>query len=111
MCRVRACSVCFHIFQFVFIYQGETLSDLSIGGHPINEVELPQKVNPVGLDVYLRTNQSKNTMTMELQCNDQWIGAEAKQRMAECYTECLRSLMTARTIGEVLCPVPEEDRF
>lgn len=111
MCRVRACSVCFHIFQFVFIYQGETLNDLSIGGHPINEVELPQKVNPVGLDVHLRTNQSKNTMTMELQCNDQWLGAEAKQRMAECYTECLRSLMTARTIGEVLCPVPEEDRF
>ena len=97
--------------QFVFIYQGETLSDLSIGGHPINEVELPQKVNPVGLDVHLRTNQSKNTMTMELQCNDQWLGAEAKQRMAECYTECLRSLMTARTIGEVLCPVPEEDKF
>ena len=100
--------------NFEFLYQGEMVKTPMIDGFPLalaNLEDLVMEKHGTELICHMYIMGENNTMMLLFSYSKQWHDKDYVLRMVDRYAATLRGLMTARTIGEIQCEVPEEDRF
>ena len=100
--------------RVVFLFQGEMLKSPQVGGHPIAKVILPglsTMAKDSALFTHIYVQRDANRLLMGIFYVDSWCDEDYIRRMAIRYTQCLRGLMNAHTVGDAICSVPQEDRF
>ena len=100
--------------RVVFLFQGEMLKSPLVGGLPLAKENLPglsTMAKDSALFTHIYVQREANRLLMGLFYVDSWRDEDYIRRMANRYTQCLRALMTAPTVGEAICNVPQEDMF
>lgn len=100
--------------RVVFLFQGEMLKSPQVGGHPIAKEILPglsTMAKDSALFTHIYVQREANRLLMGIFYVDSWRDEDYIRRMAIRYTQCLRGLMNAHTVGDAICSVPQEDMF
>lgn len=100
--------------RVVFLFQGEMLKSPLVGGLPLAKENLPglsTMAKDSALFTHIYVQREANRLLMGLFYVDSWRDEDYIRRMADRYTQCLRGLMNAPTVGDAICSVPQEDRF
>ena len=98
----------------LFLFQGEMLKTPLVGGHPIFKEILPglsTMARDSSLSTHINIQRDANRLVMGIFYVDSWRDEDYIRRMADRYTQCLRGLMNAHTVGDAICSVPQEEMF
>ena len=96
---------------YQFICQGELTGDMTVGGNVFEELPFDRTLCPFSLEVQLFYSKKTDNFNVVAMLRNQLHVEGWLQRWAERYTACLRGLMTARTVGEAISEIPQDDKF
>ena len=96
---------------YQFICQGDLTGDMTVGGNAFEELPFERTFFPFCLEVQLFYSKASDNFNVVAMLSNQLHDEGWLQRWTERYTACLRGLMTAKTVGEAIPEIPQDDKF
>ena len=97
--------------SYQFLYQGDLVRTMTIDGYELKNTPLEIEPGFPIFDIHLFHDSAADGFNIQTFTTSKSRDEAYIERWTGRYAECLRALTTAKTVGQALPSVPEEDKF
>ena len=97
--------------SYQFLFQGDLVRTMTIDGYELKNT--PLEIEPAFpiFDIHLFHNSTDDGFNIQYFTTSKSRDGVYIERWTQRYAECLRALMTAKTVGQAIPSVPKQDKF